>query len=521
MLRVLLVDDEPIVKAALRKIIPWEEEGFEIVGTAGNGQEALRLLLHAPADVIITDLKMPQMDGISLIKALGEAGFDGVILVLSNYSDFELVREALVEGAIDYMLKVNINAANLTEQLQRARDTLVERRRHRQKEQLATWHGVLLRAQDLRAYLETEEEGIQPSPALVDAYAKGPFAIFQIIFLPQNPRTAVHMPSAPHVEAVLRSVLEEVRDVEILILGDRELLCVHPVQGLVEKGIRQEDKLAQIARQIHMYFNTSVLIITPEPALTLSDIRCKHKAMGEAAALSFYAISTTILPPDAVALTAIPAGFSADMTARRLAERYFEQEGEVVWEEIVDFFNVCRASRVHPAEVQGFLIQTAAELAAFAPGSKQVDRTFKETAAWNALQHEQALYTQALTLYERILTQIVPPAFVHCREEVREALRYVHVHYAERITLEDVACAAGLDRSYLCRLFKRETKMNLFAYINGLRMHAAVRLMETGETYIRGIAGRVGIEDPFYFTRLFKKHFGISPSEYRAGHEEA
>lgn len=113
MYTILIIDDEPIVKIALRSILPWEEHGFSICGTASNGLEAMPLIQKHQPDVIITDLKMPEMDGLELIRTLKEKGYPGAILVLSNYEDFDSVRSALLLGAADYLLKIKIQPDNL------------------------------------------------------------------------------------------------------------------------------------------------------------------------------------------------------------------------------------------------------------------------------------------------------------------------------------------------------------------------------------------------------------------------
>ena len=96
MFRILLIDDEPMIKIGVRKLL--EDTDYIIVGTANNGMEALEYLKTNSVDIIMTDLKMPVMNGLELIHQLNALSFDGAILVLSNYSDFELVREALTEG---------------------------------------------------------------------------------------------------------------------------------------------------------------------------------------------------------------------------------------------------------------------------------------------------------------------------------------------------------------------------------------------------------------------------------------
>ncbi len=100
------------------------------------------------------------------------------------------------------------------------------------------------------------------------------------------------------------------------------------------------------------------------------------------------------------------------------------------------------------------------------------------------------------------------------KKEVSDAIEFIHLHFAEKITLDDVAKAVNLNRNYLCRLFKQETGGQMFSYLNALRMQKAAELIAGGDTYVRGVAAAVGISDQFYFARVFKKHLKMTPSEY-------
>lgn len=106
MLRVLLVDDEPFILQGLAVIIDWNKEGFEVVGKASNGLEALEFLRKEKVDLVIADIKMPEMTGLELLeKVRQEKLSDAYFVVLSGYSDFEYARRALQNECLDYMLK--------------------------------------------------------------------------------------------------------------------------------------------------------------------------------------------------------------------------------------------------------------------------------------------------------------------------------------------------------------------------------------------------------------------------------
>lgn len=117
--RVLIVDDETIVRVTLRSLIDWEANGYTIIKDCMSGQQALDYLKETPVDLLITDMKMPGMDGLELMEAVSREGKTPVTLVLSGYNEFELVREAFRKGAYDYLLKSDLNARSLTAMLKK------------------------------------------------------------------------------------------------------------------------------------------------------------------------------------------------------------------------------------------------------------------------------------------------------------------------------------------------------------------------------------------------------------------
>ena len=124
-MRVLIAEDEYITRNFLSSIINWEEHDMTLVSLAKDGLEALNIIKKENIDIVITDLKMPKMDGNTLIKNLKEIKFKGKIIVLSNYDDFRSVKEAMKNGAYEYILKVTISKNELLEILEKARAELI------------------------------------------------------------------------------------------------------------------------------------------------------------------------------------------------------------------------------------------------------------------------------------------------------------------------------------------------------------------------------------------------------------
>ena len=128
MMKVIITDDEIQIRKGLRMKVDWEEEGFQIAGEASNGKEALELLRNMEIDLVITDMRMPIMDGIELAKQCQQEFPTVKVIVLSGYSDFELVRGSMKEGVKDYLLKP-VAPDELVEALQKVRKVIEEERR--------------------------------------------------------------------------------------------------------------------------------------------------------------------------------------------------------------------------------------------------------------------------------------------------------------------------------------------------------------------------------------------------------
>ena len=118
MRKVLIVDDDTIIRITLRSLINWEEMGFQIVADAIHGEAALAYLKDHTVDLIISDMKMPVLDGIGLLEAVSRFEVMPKVLVLSGYDDFKLVRDAFRLGACDYLLKADLNGELLKNMLE-------------------------------------------------------------------------------------------------------------------------------------------------------------------------------------------------------------------------------------------------------------------------------------------------------------------------------------------------------------------------------------------------------------------
>jgi len=139
MIRVLIVDDEYIMRQGLKYMIHWEQEGYEIVGEATNGNEALRLTEELKPHIIISDIVMSVMDGVAFTEMVHKIYPDIAIIILSGYDKFEYVKKTLTNGAIDYILKPTLNEEELLNVLEKAAQKIPGKKRVKESIMLRRW----------------------------------------------------------------------------------------------------------------------------------------------------------------------------------------------------------------------------------------------------------------------------------------------------------------------------------------------------------------------------------------------
>lgn len=239
MYNLLLVDDEPLIKVAFQSAVEWGKNGFLLAATASNGQEALHIVETQHIDAVITDLKMPGMDGLALIHELKKRSFTGPILVLSNYSDFDSVRTALTDGAYDYFLKINMNGESIGEHLEKMADLLrVQQQRqteedHRsfaieaQKKENALIHCAQWITSTAGASPASNPFSMLPEPLVF------PVRLFTVTLIPAKTHP---MPALDAVTDLITEVFDEIGGKVFLHTHEDEICGLISNESLVASG---------------------------------------------------------------------------------------------------------------------------------------------------------------------------------------------------------------------------------------------------------------------------------------------
>ena len=513
---VLLADDEYWVRESLRATLAWSTYGMDFLPPVANGEEALERLSKEPIDILITDINMPYMSGLELIAKVKAVSPRTVILVLSGYSDYEYVRQALVEGALDYLLKP-IAKTKLLEVLNRAIEELLKRQQEQQQMRQMQLH--LAEAASMTLDRDFSE--------LLHA--------------------ARHQNLAQTVEAQLFEYEQQFSGYRLTLvkLTDRMEESGFAIKQRMETLVTLKPCL--IVR--NLYHSTHYLLIATADRAPLQEnlqklvdgltqaIGAPVQAMVSDAYLSFGDLRKAY-DETRMALLSLPircgslAAFACDRqqapVVQRLGmplQRQMEQALKVQqrdWlERLIGQSGLLKA--VENGWTQLELMHSLNAIAWMLRRSVEERGDVTQLILMDALMEQLSGITPEPTQIESLLMQMEDEAFAAAApapsasilDTVEKTKQYVDAHYTEDLSLGALASRFAMDDAYLSRCFKQVAGCNLTLYVMHLRVAEAKRLLAEKGLSITEVAQAVGYDDYSYFSRVFKKLVGKSPRAYQ------
>ena len=524
MYNVLLVDDEPIVKIALRTMIAWEALGFPICGTASDGAEALALIDKLQPDIIITDLKMPNMDGLQLIRELNNLNYHGKVIVASNFGDYELVREALLLGAVDYMLKISIKTDDLINQLHKTAK-LLEEQQHSLEEQ------------EMRQMMQSSLKSVKNS-ILKDYFTD---TYYELEHFVQDKQITLHMSDTPcylfyitfnlekstdhkeksdislaFIENTVLDIIEDAADIELFQVDINGMVAMISKRQLEQHHSDPVSFSNKIRKLIQMYIAVEPVIVYSQEIHGYKEARAKYWSCRNALNINFYEHQAVIYEQD-VAFRQELSNINYVDYSNSLLRHWQEQGKEAIRPLLQGFIEQCQDHHIHPETVRVFMLKCLD----YIPLCKNTIRIAHEEqydTKKKALLHcmdTASLLEDTISAFDHLSLVNEATDLPAMKKVVLDVMDYVEAHYQDKITLEMISTYVNFSENYLCRVFKEQVGMSPISYINTVRMNKAAALISNGHTYMKEVAALVGISDQFYFNRLFKKQFGVSSSKYK------
>jgi len=536
MLKVVIADDEVRVCSLICNLLDWPSLGMQIAGTAHDGLEAFRLVETEKPDVIITDIRMPAMDGLAMIGKAKEVCPDAEFIIISGYRDFAYAQEAIKYGVNDYLLKP-VEKEELESTLENVRRRFQQRAMKDSREE-----DLLLRLQSdtaqLRGFyfrdvlLSERQEGAQDAPIGMEAireryhYAFGPGVFRAFIVKLDFPSREEYLSSGAALAGKTAELLH--RQLRPLCIEEECFLQRSFLYGLMnyEPGraeqIRREisacmnEMLSQksVFRQVSFTFGLG----SPQREATglLRSMRDASAAVGHRLVDRTGARVIENAPPGKIAAKPLLDAFKASLAApvelldaqaaagvvdtlRRQALEDPGAGGEALFQLVCRAFEVFLVVMYSMHGDMGDLRQPAGEFRELA------ELTADASALFDCLKEEIARLITAQAGFVR--QSVIRP--------VQKARQYIQEHYAEPVTLEDVSDLAGFNASYFSALFKKECGVTFLDYLSGVRIARAKELLRDARLSIAEVCDKVGYTDLKHFNKTFKKITSVTPAEFR------
>ena len=526
MYSVLMVDDEEDVIRAMQKKIDWESIGFRIMGYAHNGIEALDLADQEAPDVVLTDIKMPYMDGLELAHNLKIMYPSVRILIFSGFDEFEYAKEAIRLEVEEYILKP-VDADELRRIFIKIRESLdreMDERRNVQK--LRDYYMESLPLLQENFYSTLVEGNVK------EADIPRFLADYQIeMNSPMYAAVVVHTSTTQLPEGISAVLLtESVRRLATERLARKWDARLFPHEGNIvllapcssqEDVVRITDESEAFCRLARHVCQALVTIGIGRACTQLGEIPESYRGAREAVSYrSLYGAGR------AINIEEIAPGEerSADNTQKKLLALFKAVKmgtPDVVKKEADAYVEEMVGGGISLSMHRFMVMELVSSLYRFAVSNRvdpepifgEDESLFRSVVNMDASQLGDWLCQVSQMMQNEMRSSRADGA----QTFVTKAMDYVRDNYGDQeLTIDKICGILGISAAYFSTTFKKETGKTFIAYLTDYRMEQALqRLIERNEkTYV--IASQVGYADPAYFSYVFKKKFGVSPSRYRA-----
>lgn len=557
MYKVLIVDDEEPSREAVRLLGDWESLQVTEVLEADNGNSGLSLLRQHRPDLVLVDMKMPEMDGPAFLQAAVREFPDVFFIVVSGYDDFAYMQQAIRTGAIDYLLKP-INRQELGQTLARAMARLEEKRR-RESEALDRNIALNLSLPRLKekifwSYVEgssSRPAGVVPSGLIGTDEANRAFGLALIRLM--NGETVCRNRFGGDADLfafALGNVVQELGAGKINCFGfrspktEREFLVVF--MGDADAGERMDryavSCMRRVAEQLHALFGLVTVSAVGESdgsAEGLSEAyRTARQFIGNVDLLALDGLP--VLVPGKASSPVFPkgggdvgsAGAAArngpepSITARMGMIRHALEEGNLNYAcgILKDFLGVVRQSgrfSLGSADrmLQEFILLLHEMALDLGVPNEELVRGCEASLRDKGIPFDYVHFASYGRLLEQVLLDFGEKIQSSLRRsphfDIHDIKAYIDNHYYEDIKIFMFTEKYYLSREYLMRRFKQEFGCGIYEYVQKVRMEKARSLLEDPNLKIQDIADMLGYKDKNYFSKAFKNYYGQSPSEYR------
>jgi two-component system response regulator YesN len=529
-LRVVIVEDEYRIAVLINKLIHWDELHLQLAGIYANGREALDAIIQTPPHILITDIKMPEMDGIELIRNIREREMALQMILISGFREFEYAHNALRYGVNDYLVKP-VKESELNETLKKLYDAEVQRRTGAEKIAIELRRSQPALHREALRILEVGKfaGGIADFNAAYGLQFRN--GILRVLVVKFDP-LVYSSPDEDRYRMILEKIADSVHGfcdgvvLEKIIGIDDETLSVTalcnfgPPQKAAFEGIVRE-LLEHLKKYLYSFDrdDRGEITIGLGSESEFKDLQTSFRTADACIKARIFTGSGKVIHvndcPSGNSRITVPEhlGFyrtRIENSVRSFLEAKFDGLTGEIFKSLLDTDGVS-ADLVYECAVE--LVRFVFSLGPNIPENEE-----EKKRVLRQILHCRSTAVLVQTLRERLSSFLRLNRELmenRDRKPIREAMSFIENHYAEKITLEDVAKSLRLNSTYFSVLFKKETGRNFSACLTETRMEKAKEMLRATNFTMEYIAENTGYADTRHFSQIFTKIVGMKPSLYR------
>lgn len=533
MYKLLIVDDEDWIRERLRYTIDWSQMGIEVVGEAADGEEALDITSRMLPDVVLTDIRMPGIDGLEYIKRLRDCNIHTKAIIISGFSDFEYAQKAIKLGAFDYILKP-VEDEDLTDVVRRCLEEInVEKKKDllltNAKDQLEKSLPLLKKEfliNLINGFFKSEKDILDESAYLgVNCHGGN-----NICFIAELDDTGAQSGGQVWDSHLLQFVMQNIAQDflnklgsgESFFLRTGEIICLvfskTEEQVLARQVLSISNGIRKMTRKITGY---SVTIGIGRTCSTPAGIPASYSEAREALQYKAYLGKDRIYDIRSIDTQHSPGCYKSNDVEILLntikmgnKENALSALDNIFKEVHSEDREICPIDlKLLYMDIVNSVFKTI--LDANASFDDFSDFSLKFFRQLDRLQTVDEFHEWLADTVVKIIDVLGKYRNSKKRKVIEKAVEYVNSHFTESITLNGVADKFFLNASYFCKVFREEMGESFTKYFMNLRIQKAKELLTDPTRKVYEIAGMVGYDDVQYFTKIFKSISGVTPMQYR------
>lgn len=526
MINLLIADDEPLVQIGIKSMLNWAEFGIDVCGTSMNGANALEMIEQYSPEIVITDIRMPIMNGLELAgKCRERYGKIPLFIFLTSYEEFQLIKEAMSYEAVDYLIKLELNAQSLAETIKKALSRLETLQGAKQDKNsgrplLQSYFDKFFMRLLYNLFDSEEQFSLQARDLKLD-FTESCYCAAQCQIQEEHPAAMnygklmnLYSSSLQMSQDIIRKHLPSY----IVSLDTRHFAVVFHLKELSQfQQQAAEDALLNVRSMVHNYFKVSITAGIGSPVETPQKINESYQEARRA--FQHTNQNQPIVTYSLENQESIKNSFNISVFKNDITKAFEEFDTDVLDKTLTEIIQLFQAHPLRFLQVADgacnilYLAlsllpdgeETMAQIfAGYSDGYRSIYRfsNVEQIVEWMFLLRDglcEILKSKRKTYKAHVITNVQ---------------RYMNSHVTERLSLNEVAGVFGLSPNYLSILFKKNCQIGFSEYITLAKITRAKTMLLEQDMKIYEIADYLGFESAFYFSKVFKKVEGISPREY-------